>query len=144
MVRWLGLFAAVLALSVPSARHAWSAEIATELKFAEFYVDDFSVEFSARLKALAGKRVQVRGFMAPPLKPDASFVVLTRDPVYLCPFCQTDEEWPLNILAVYIRPERISLGEPVGVAGTLEIGSKIDPQTGFVSLVRLVNASIVP
>ena len=47
---------------------------------------------SARLRSLTGSRVTVEGFMAPPLKADAPFFVLTREPVSLCPFCNTDAD----------------------------------------------------
>ena len=40
--------------------------------------------------------------MAPPLKAEAAFFVLTREPVALCPFCQSDADWPDNILVVYL------------------------------------------
>ena len=50
--------------------------------------------------------------MAPPLKAEAAFFVLTREPVARRPFCQSDADWPDNILVVYLssqpelRPEQ--------------------------------------
>lgn len=81
--------------------------------------------------------------MAPPLKAGAPFLVLTRSPVNLCPFCNSDEDWPDSILVVYLRhPEDfVQANQPIEVEGTLELGSATDPDTGFVSLVRLVDAS---
>jgi len=83
--------------------------------------------------------------MAPPLKPDATFFVLTSQPVSLCPFCQSDADWPQDIAVVYLRkgaaiPFRTS-ADLVEVWGVLELGSKTDPATGFVSQVRLVEAT---
>lgn len=94
---------------------------------------------------LQGKVVAMRGYMAPPLKPEAAFFVLTAQPVSLCPFCQSDADWPQDIAVVYLRkgvtaPFRSS-AEPVDVWGVLELGSKLDPATGFASQVRLVEAT---
>ena len=132
------LVAILTLLSLPAA-----AQAATSLKFSEFYVDDFSIAFSEKLKALDGKRVEVEGFMAPPLKPEGSFLVLTRYPVDVCPFCAAEADWPIDILAVYLREEVAHVATKVRVAGTLDIGTKIDAKLGFVSLTRLQNATVV-
>src|SRR5262249_19054803 len=113
-----------------------------ELKFTEFYENDFSTNFSDKLKSLAGKPVLVRGFMAPPLKSNADFMVLTREPVYLCPYCDSDANWPRDTLVVYLREPKVEIGR-IRIAGTLDVGSKLDPETGFVSMLRLVNAQIL-
>ena len=131
------LVAILLLLSAPAAAQTAS------LKFSEFYVDDFSVTYSDKLKALAGQRVAVEGFMAPPLKAEGNFVVLTRYPVDVCPFCAAEADWPIDILAVYLREEVAHVATKVRVVGTLDIGSKIDTKLGFVSLIRLQNASLV-
>ena len=95
--------------------------------------------FSDKLVALNGKRVVMTGFMAPPLKPALDFFVLTRMPLSLCPFCASDAEWPEDIIFV-----RMPLGKTiqptsatVRVTGQLDIGTKTDEATGFVSLVRI-------
>jgi hypothetical protein len=116
----------------------------SRISFGEIY-SSFGVlglQFSERVKALAGKRVAIRGFIAPPLKAEADFFVLTKEPVALCPFCQSDADWPADIVVVYTRPGMrvTSYEESVEVTGRLEIGSKTDPKTGFVSLLRLVDA----
>ena len=78
------------------------------------------------------------------LRADAAFMVVTREPVYLCPYCDSDESWPRDTLVVYMRGEpRFELGTRIRVAGKLDVGSKLDPLTGFVSMVRLVDAEIV-
>jgi len=101
--------------------------------------------FSETASRRAGQVVAMRGYMAPPLKPEATFFVLTAQPVSLCPFCQSDADWPQDIVVVYLkhggtvsfRPS----SEPVEVWGVLELGSKLDSTTGFVSQVRLVDAT---
>ena len=60
------------------------------------------MQFSEKVQHLNGKKVVIQGFMAPPLKAEADFFVLTREPVALCPFCQSDADWPDNILVVYL------------------------------------------
>jgi hypothetical protein len=40
--------------------------------------------------------------MAPPLKAEAAFFVLTEIPMSLCPFCSSDADWPDNIVVVYL------------------------------------------
>ena len=123
-----------------------AADDASRLSFAEMYAARgvLGLELAAKAKALAGSRVEILGYMAPPLKPEVPFFVLTRAPVALCPFCNSDADWPSDIVVVYPRSsERWTQdGLPVVVAGTLELGSKIDPQTGFVSLVRVVGAQV--
>lgn len=93
---------------------------------------------------LIGQRIDVAGFMAPPLKAESNFFVLTKMPMSVCPFCETDAEWPNDILAVYTQ--RIVDVTPfnvgITVSGVLEVGSYRDPETGFVSLVRLMDARV--
>jgi hypothetical protein len=109
--------------------------------FTELYKGGSSrgLVFSDKLVALNGKRVVMTGFMAPPLKPALDFFVLTRVPLSLCPFCASDAEWPEDIVFV-----RMPLGKTiqptsatVRVTGQLDIGTKTDEATGFVSLVRI-------
>jgi hypothetical protein len=117
------------------------------LAFNEIYRSEgvLGLELSAKTKALSGKPVRMLGYMAPPLKADARFFVLTRAPVALCPFCNSDADWPSDIVVVYPR-ERSGWsqdGLPVAVTGTLELGSRVDAETGFVSLVRVTDALVV-
>jgi hypothetical protein len=94
---------------------------------------------SEKLKSLDGEKVVMEGFMAPPLKPTLRFFVLTSAPMAICPFCSTDANWPNNIVLVFLDKEAIALpfDRPIRVEGTLELGSKTDEETGFVSLVRI-------
>ncbi|WP_427025439.1 hypothetical protein ACP4J4_05830 [Aureimonas ureilytica] len=101
------------------------------------------LSFSDKAKALAGQSVEMRGFMAPPLKAEAKFFVLTEIPMSLCPFCSSDADWPANIVVVYLREAQTfeQANKVIEVSGRFEIGSWTDPETGFVSLVRIVDAS---
>lgn len=121
-----------------------AARAAEGLSFEELYVKGvLGFSFSPKTKALAGKSVQVAGFMAPPLRLEGRFFVLTRVPVSLCPFCNTDADWPMDILVVYLRSAQtfVQHSRPLLVTGRLELGSFTDPETGFVSQARLVDAS---
>jgi len=125
---------------------ALAGEADARLAFNELYKSQgvLGSELSAKTRSLAGRPVQILGYMAPPLKPEVTFFVLTRAPVALCPFCNSDADWPADIVVVYPR-ERGGWnqdGLPVAVTGTLELGSKIDRETGFVSLVRVVDATV--
>lgn len=111
------------------------------LGFSELY-ESFGVlgfEFGTRAKALVGSAVAMRGYVAPPLKAESDFFVLTREPMALCPFCQSDADWPVDIVVVYLR-KALATFDPnkrIDVAGRLELGSWRDPDTGFVSMIRL-------
>ncbi len=82
------------------------AEAQTVMKFSELYsrVTVRGIEFSPKLTGLAGQRVTMTGFMAPPLKPKLDFFVLTRVPMSSCPFCTTSADWPPDIVLV-IMPD---------------------------------------
>lgn len=99
-------------------------------------------EFSDNVTALRGKDVRIAGYMAPPLKPESHFFVLTREPLAICPFCQSDADWPIDIIVVTMRQETplVSAGRKVVVTGRLEIGSATDAETGFVSQIRITHA----
>jgi hypothetical protein len=124
------------------------ANVGSPLSFAEFY-KNFGVlgyEFSDRVMALRGETVRITGFMAPPLKAESRFFVLTRQPLAICPFCQSDADWPVDIVVVLMRAAKplVSAGRRIAVTGRLEIGSASDPETGFVSLMRVADAAFRP
>lgn len=139
--RWmLSALAALPALS--PARPALADE---RLGFGELY-KSFGVlglEFSDKVKRLNGRDVTVKGFMAPPLKAEADFFVLTEIPMSLCPFCSSDADWPDNILVVYLaeRQTFVQYNAPIEAHGALEYGAWTDPQTGFRSQLRLRDAA---
>jgi hypothetical protein len=113
----------------------------TILRFDELYsgVSSLGISLSDKLKSLDGREVEMKGFMAPPLKPTLDFFVLTRVPLSICPFCSSDADWPIDIVVVYVEKRVVALpfDRPIRVEGRLEIGTKLDEETGFVSLVRI-------
>ena len=119
---------------------------AARLQFGELYgqVGPLGMRFSDKALGLRGQPVAMRGFLAPPLKPDARLFVLSAKPVALCPFCQSDADWPHDIVVVYPRAvgevRLTPSAEPLEIKGILELGSRTDDATGFVSQVRLVEA----
>lgn len=112
------------------------------LRLRDLYEKDLS--FTPLARERAGSRVAFRGFMAPPLKAESLFFVLTKRPMAVCPFCETEAEWPDDILAVYCkRPyDVVSFNSPILARGVLELGGHTDPETGFVSRVRLTDAVV--
>jgi hypothetical protein len=105
------------------------------------------VKFSDLAAGLDGKPVVMRGFLAPPLKAEAAFFVLSQKPVSVCPFCQSDADWPMDIVVVYpgSRTDAYRSGStPVEVSGVLRLGAKLDAATGFLSQIRLVDATVRP
>lgn len=138
--RMLGTLAALAALPLTRPAHATEP-----LGFGELY-KSFGVlglEFSDKVKRLNGREVRVKGFMAPPLKAEADFFVLTEIPMSLCPFCSSDADWSDNILVVYLGRKQtfVQYNAPIAAQGVLEYGSWVDPVTGFVSQLRLRSAS---
>ncbi len=123
-----------------AARPALADDIGFNELYASFGV--LGLTFSDKVKALAGRKVAMTGFMAPPLKAEANFFVLTEIPMALCPFCSSDADWPDNIVVVYLdRPQTFEQANGlIRVDGRLEVGSWTDPETGFVSLLRIVGA----
>jgi hypothetical protein len=138
--RMLSTLAALPVLSF--ARPASSGE---KLGFGELY-KSFGVlglEFSDKVKRLNGAEVTLKGFMAPPLKAEANFFVLTEIPMSLCPFCSSDADWPDNILVVYLADKQtfVQYNAPIETHGVLEYGAWTDPETGFRSQLRLRDAA---
>jgi hypothetical protein len=124
-----------LALVAPLASRR--AHAADRVTFADLWSE--GNEFSQRAKELAGKTVEMRGYMAPPLKPEVEFYVLTSTPMATCPFCDSEATWPRDIALVMLaRPLKAqAYNRAISVAGILDIGTQTDEKTGFVSRVRL-------
>jgi hypothetical protein len=113
----------------------------SELAFQDLY--EREDELSRTVLGLAGEEVEMVGYMAPPLKAEADFFVLTQVPMSVCPFCETEAQWPANIVLV-LTEEVITAqpyNRPIRVRGRLETGFERDAETGFVSLLRLSGAS---
>ena len=128
-----------LAAPIVITAPAWAAE--DVLKIRELYQKNGDMTDLARDGA--GTRMTFEGFMAPPLKAESRFFVLTKMPMAVCPFCETEAEWPSDILAIYTK--RMVDVDPFNVKltarGVLELGSYRDPDTGFLSMVRLTDAT---
>jgi hypothetical protein len=103
------------------------------------------VEYSDSLQELAGRRVVLEGFMAPPLKPRIDWFVLTREPMLTCPFCSEAAEWPPDIVMVLLPPGRTinteSNATRIRVTGVLDIGVAQDVEAGL-SLIRVRDARV--
>jgi hypothetical protein len=99
-------------------------------------------QYTEKARKLAGTMVEMHGYMAPPLKPEIDFFVLTSLPTAICPFCDAAASWPDDIVLVNLsRPVRaLAYDRLLDVSGILEIGTTTDEATGFVSLVRLRDA----
>mgnify|MGYP001262863837 CR=1 FL=1 len=128
-------------IAAPFVRSATARAADEPLRIRELYEKDLS--FTGRAQALAGDRITFRGFMAPPLKAESSFFVLTARPMAVCPFCESEAEWPDDILAVYAKRviDVIPFNVEILTRGRLELGTYKDPETGFVSVVRVVDAT---
>ena len=139
-------FLTPLLLCSLAGRAADRISLDTLLSFETLYksIGVLGTQYSERALLLKGKAVRMRGYMAPPLKPESKFFVLTREPVAVCPFCSSDAQWPSDIVVIYLKAALapINFSRRIEVAGTLEMGSWTDPETGFVSQVRIVYAEV--
>jgi len=126
----------ILALAM-TAPFAGAARAAENVTFADIAIAND--QFTDKAKRLAGKTVEMRGYMAPPLKPEIEFFVLTSLPTAICPFCDAAASWPDDIVLIFMgRPIRaLAYDRLIKVTGKLEIGTDTDEVTGFVSRVRL-------
>ncbi len=119
---------------------------AASLDFSDMYSGASSegLVFSDTLNSLNGSEVTMTGFMAPPLKPSINFFGLTETPMAVCPFCSTDADWPYNMVVVYVNGsvDALPYDQEVTVTGTLDLGNYMDGDTGFVSQVRLLDATV--
>jgi len=112
------------------------------IQFDEFY-DGYNMRtglvLSDKLVSLDGRTAILEGYMAPPLKAELDYFVVTRIQLSFCPFCSTAADWPDDIALVYM-PEgqgALATDRPVRIIGRMEIGRSVDHETGMVSLVRL-------
>jgi len=112
------------------------------IRFEEFY-SGYSIRqgliLSDKLVSLDGQRVVIEGYMAPPLKPELDYFVLTRIQLTFCPFCSTAADWPDDIALVYMPEDAPTQAtdRPIRLYGTLEVGLNVDAETGMFSLVRI-------
>lgn len=129
------------ALATPLVSFATPLRADDDLKVRDLYGKDERVSETAL--SLVGQRIAIKGFMAPPLKADSKFFVLTQRPMSVCPFCESAADWPADIIAVYTKRSFrvVPFNVRIETTGILEMGEYLDPETGFVSMVRLVQAS---
>jgi hypothetical protein len=142
MHRRMFLALAPAALAVPALiRPAAAAQDDGSIRLRDLYNRDMT--FSDLALANEGQRIDVDGFMAPPLKAESTFFVLTKMPMAVCPFCEPGQTWPDDILAVYARRvvDVIPFNVPMRASGTLEMGDYTDPELAFYSRVRLSDAT---
>ncbi|MEI2387988.1 hypothetical protein [Breoghania sp. JC706] len=134
--QFLAAAAAPLVLAALPARAADDL-----LRIRDLYNKDLS--FSPYAKEHENRTVAVRGYMAPPLKAQAKFFVLTSRPLAVCPFCESEAEWPDDILVVYTDDiiDVVPFNVPIEVSGNLALGTYTDTEIGFVSRVRITSAS---
>src|SRR5262249_31346604 len=142
-----GVARAAIAVMIALAPTVVASESATSLRFSDLYTSSgpLGIAFSESAERLRGQPVRMTGYLAPPLRAEASFFVLCAQPVSICPFCQSDADWPQDIVVVYPHDSAWrfrSAAARVEVIGTLDLGSKLDPTTGFVSQVRLLSALV--
>ncbi|WP_210527936.1 hypothetical protein [Rubellimicrobium arenae] len=133
----LALAPAILLLRPGRAR----AQDAGPIRLRDLYNRDLT--FSDLALANEGRRIEVDGYMAPPLRAESTFFVLTKMPMAVCPFCEPGQTWPDDILAVYARRvvEVVPFNVPLRASGVLELGDHVDPELGFYSKVRLADAT---
>jgi hypothetical protein len=118
-----------------------SAEASEALAFSELY--ERETVLTDRCRNLTGRQVTMTGFMAPPLKAEAYFFVLTSVPLSVCPFCESEAQWPDDIVLVLTDApiSALPFNRPIKVSGILDTGFEKDPDTGFISLIRLTDAT---
>jgi hypothetical protein len=127
-------------LTTPRNRVTFDA-FPVALTFDEFY-DGYNIRtgliLSDKLLSLDGQSVRMEGYMAPPLKPELDYFVLTRVRLAFCPFCTTAADWPDDIALIYLPDQTTAATlNPVRISGRIEVGASVDQETGMVSLVRI-------
>ena len=113
---------------------------AQRVRMFELYNNDN--DYSPLAKELNGQRIAMQGFMAPHLKVDSDFFILSNTPVESCPFCASEGDWIDSIVFVRMRrkQEAVDPGAVIMVEGKLEIGPEKDAETGFFSKVHIIDA----
>ena len=142
----LGLSTSFVALAAFGLGEAKAAPARIALDEIHREPDMPGVDYSAKVRKLSGQRVRVDGFLAPHAGGrTAPFMVLAGQPMVGCPHCLGALDLPTDSLIAYFGavPGIADMGVPVAIEGVLDIGSRTDAQTGFVSTARLFDARIV-
>ena len=109
-------------------------------------IDLPGIDYSGKARKLAGQRVRVRGYLAPHAGGrKVPFFVLAGQPMSGCPHCLAALDVPGDSLVAYFGSGvgLADTGIPIDIEGILDLGSRTDAQTGFVSTVRLFDARVV-
>ncbi|QFU09079.1 hypothetical protein PARPLA_01786 [Rhodobacteraceae bacterium THAF1] len=143
MIRRQFLTAALAApmLATPALVRAAPGDADAPIKVRDLYTR--ARGFSDLARSLDGERITVAGYMAPPLKAQSSFFVLTGRPMAVCPFCESDADWIEDILPVQTKRVVDPVYYTVGIdtRGILSLSEFTDPETGFVGQMRLTDAT---
>ncbi|WP_245897731.1 hypothetical protein [Palleronia abyssalis] len=128
-------------LAAPAILRAAPGDPGEAIKVRDLYTRERG--FSDLARSLAGQRISVEGYMAPPLKAQSSFFVLTGRPMAVCPFCESETEWIEDILPVQTKRVVDPVYYTVGIdtRGVLSLDEFTDPETGFVGQMRLTDAT---
>lgn len=131
---------AVAGLVMPALVRPAFAE-APSLRFRDLY--SRGMELTPETAALDGTTIGITGYMAPPLKPEVDFFVLTKLPMATCPFCNDATDWPTDLVLAYAQDpiDVVRFSTLIKVEGRFETGFKTDTETGFVSFLRLMDVT---
>jgi hypothetical protein len=142
----LRLSTSLVALAAFGLGEAKAAPARVALEEIQREPDMPGMEYSAKARKLVGQRVRVDGFLAPHAggRP-APFLVLASQPMGGCPHCLGALDLPGDSLVAYFgsTPGLAETGIPVAIEGVLDLGSRTDVQTGFVSTIRLFDARVI-
>lgn len=101
---------------------------------------------SPRAVALAGRTIEMIGFVADPPSDDSPFMVFVGSPSEFCPYCSSiDEEDHLPYVLVYTDAplDRVSATTRIRVTGRLQASHDYEPAYGLHNDVRLWEATVV-
>lgn len=131
---------AVAGVAVPALIRPAFAETPS-LRFRDLY--SRGMELAPDTAALDGVTISMTGYMAPPLKPEVDFFVLTKLPMATCPFCNDAADWPTDLVVAYAKDpiDVVRFSTLIKVEGRFETGFKTDAETGFVSFLRLMDVT---
>ncbi len=93
---------------------AWAANAAELIDWEALFASTGLFEIKiGTADLLAGRLVELSGFMSPPLDRAADYFVLTRSPLPDCPFCAPTASWPDNILVVRVPTPGVDIDDPM-------------------------------
>ena len=143
--RILLLGTGALAFLAGAGKQAWAATRSLALDNLYKNPDMPGVDYRPKVLEAAGQRVAVKGFVVPHTADSAApFMVVSAEPLIGCPHCMASLDLPPDSVIAYFKeqPKLADIGLKITVEGTLELGSRSDPKTGFISAIRLVEASV--